>query len=594
MLTAEQIADKIREPVSKNALTDGISIQNRHKLHITGENYSKSLKFVKGFESRDDYDIRKQLTSPATVQLCAIILDNLNRWATNQGTVKTITFSRDEQEVAFKEVLAQVWRGKSLENFINTFYKEAIYQEMMGFLVVTKPLLITGSEGEGEKKSSSGVKIREGIEMPYDGGTLDPYIIFFNAESVHDFNGIGDNIEYLILDYGKHKEENVEYETYRVIDDKQDTIVVWNGEKIISTNESLHGVGWTPAIQMNNLVKYLVDDKVKTSPIDHVMPALDRYMQKDSDLIIQMVRHMYPKLASVTTPCKMCDGDGVYYDKETKIKCKDCNGTGKVIPFSREGIIGLPQYITEGQTPYPGSPASYITPDNESLKTAIDDLKDLSKDIMYSATGDKNLIVEGLDTATENLINYKGLEDRIAEIISMVESREEFLIETVAKMHGDFRDALKSVSVRYGRRLTLRGESEIMAEIKAAKDAGMPISHIEALQKELIYTRYKNNPVELGRQLILCDLEPFNGYTVKETLDFKAYADADDLKVKFNFNKLVDQFEAAHGPITLYKESTEWKKRIEEIYKILRNEVLSISGDSIEDAGQELPGVDAD
>ena len=70
--------------------------------------------------------------------------------------------------------------------------------------------------------------------------------------------------------------------------------------------------------------------------------------------------------------------------------------------------MGIPQYLGEGHTAYPGSPASYITPDNESLKTAIDDLTKLGLDILYSATGDKNLIVEGLETATENLINFKG------------------------------------------------------------------------------------------------------------------------------------------------------------------------------------------
>ena len=583
MLTVDQTVEKIREPAGRAFLQAGISIQNKHKIHVTGDGYEDKLKQLVGFESKGDYDVRKQLTSPATVQLCAIILDNLNRWATNQGTVKTIKFKQDAQEVKFRDVLSQVWRGKSLENFINTFYKEAIYQEMMGFLVITKPILITGTEG-----GVSGIKIREGIEMPYNGDALDPYIIFINAESVLDFNSVGDHLEYLIIDLGDYEQDKKTYHTYRVLDDKQDTIIVWDGEKIINSRESLHGVGYTPAIQVSNISKHLTDDKVKTSPIDHVIPALDRYMQKDSDLIIQMVRHMYPKLASVTTLCKQCSGEGYYYDKETKIKCKDCNGTGKVIPISREGVIGMPQYIDEGKTPYPGSPASYITPDNASLQIAIDDLKELGKDILYSATGDKNLIVEGLETATENMINFKGLEDRIAEIIKMVESREEFIISTVAKMHIDFKNALEDVSVRYGRRLTLRGENEIMSEIKSAKDAGMPISHIEALQRELIYTRYKNNPTELERQLILSDLEPFNGYTVKEILDFKEFTDPMDINLKFNFNKLIDWFESTKGLLTQYEGGTEWSKRIENIYKILKDEVLRISGESGPDRGQIL------
>jgi hypothetical protein len=454
---------------------------------------------------------------------------------------------------------------------------------MMGFLLVTKPQI----------KDDKTV-IREGMEMPWDGDDLDPYIVFFNAESIHDFNSIGDNLEYLIINYGEYSEDDKKYEMYRVLDDVQDTIIVMHNEKVVDTKTIEHGVGYTPAIQVSNIAKHLVDDKVKTSPIDHVLPALDRYMNKDSDLIIQMVRHMYPKLASVTTECKMCSGDGYYYDDETKKKCKDCNGTGKTIPITRDGVLGLPQYIDEGKTPYPGSPATYIVPDNDSLRIALEDLDVLGKQILYSGTGYKSLVIEGVDTATENLINHKGLEDRIAEIVNMVERTEEFLIQTCAKMHGKFKNGFDNVSVRYGRRLSVRGENEILEEIQNARDAGMPISHIESLQKELIYTRYKNNPVELERHILLADVEPLNTYTVGDISDIEAYVDNVDMTIKVNYNSLIDWFEATHGPVNKYNEGMDYKKRVESIYNILRDEVLRIAREAGQDGGQNVQVSDAD
>jgi len=577
MLTQEQIIEKIKNPVAGDELAAGIRIQNDHKLLITGENYESELRQLVGFESKGDYNIRKQLTGPGTVQLCALILDNLNRWVTNQGTVKITHFKQQEQSEAFKKVLGQVWKGKSMNEFISSFYKDALYQEMNGFLVVTKPSIV------------GGVQIREGVESPYNGDSLNPYIIFIALEDVVDYNGTGDALEYLIINEGEY--DGVKY--YRVIDDTQDTIVQRKKEDFTIRDDDVkyHEVGHTPAIQVSSIPKSLRVDKVKTSPIDHVIPHLKRYMQKDSDLIIQMVRHMYPKLASVTTQCKMCDGMGHWFDDDTKIKCKDCNGTGKVIPVSRDGIIGMPQYIDEGKTPYPGSPASYITPDNASLQIAIEDLKDLAKDIMYSATGDKNLIAETLNTATENLINFKGLEDRISEIVAIVESRESFLVETVAKMHNDFRNAFKEVTIRYGRRMVLRGENEIMEEIESAKDAGMPFSHIDALQKELIYARYKNNPQELKRQRLLADVEPLSGYTVEEVGDIASYVPEDDLRIKYNFKRLVDLFEEKRGEIHLWREGQEWSKRVQSIYnelKKLSDEVLFVARDTEGVAGGDL------
>ena len=574
MLTIEQIEDKIKNPVSGLDLEAGVRIQNAHKVHITGEGFKSPR--LKGFESKDDYDIRIQLTKPATVQLCALILDNLNRWVTNQGTVKIVKFKQDQSE-EFKKVLDQIWRGRSLEEFIRTFYKEAIYQEMEGFLVVTKPVI------------DGGMMIREGVEQKYEGGALNPYMIFIAAEDVHDFNAIGDNLEYLLI---KIESKEDKYEYYRLLDDAQDTIVKYDkaNKKVASIDETMHGVEWTPAIQISSMAKHLRNDKIKTSPIDHVLSALSRYAQKDSDLIMQMVRHMYPKLASVVTDCTHCEGQGYTYDVETKVMCSRCGGSGKTVPITRDGVLGIPQFISEGQTPYPGSPASYLTPDNASLQIAIDDLKDLAKDIMYSATGDKNIIAESLNTATENLINFKGLEDRIAEIVEMVEAREEFIIETVAKMHIDYAGGFEGVSVRYGRRLSIRGENEIMKEIVDAKNAGMPSSHIEALQSELIYSKYKNNKTELERQQLLADLEPLNGYSVSDIKDIKEFVDAVDLRLKYNYNTIVDWFESVHGLIQDFHAEQEWSKRVEAIRQIfLTHEVLHIEGGSADDGGATVP-----
>lgn len=585
MLTAQQIEERIKEPRVGGNLARGISIQNEHKIHITGEGYETKLNQLVGFESKGDYNIRRQLSKPSTIQLMTLILDNLNRWLSTQGTVKKVDFKQQEQGKKFSEVLDQVWRGGSMEDFIRDFYKDAIYQESNGFLVVTKPKIQEGR-----------TLLREDVEIPYDGvSALMPYIIFVAAEDVHDFNAMGDQLEYLIFKVGDYKD--VKY--YRVLDDTQDTMVQVEGDKIFirDTDITTHGLDYTPAIQISSILANLRNDKVRTSPIGHVIPALDRYLQKDSDLIIQMVRHMYPKLASVTTACKTCDGDGHYYDDKTKVTCKDCGGTGKVIPISRDGIIGMPQYIDEGKTPYPGSPASYITPDNASLQTAIDDLKDLAQDILYSATGDKNIIAESLNTATENLINFKGLEDRISDIVTMVETREKFLVETIALMHNDFKNGFQGVNIRYGRRLVLRGESDILNEITASKEAAMPTSHIESLQMELIYSRYKNNPEELERQKLLADVEPLSGYTPDEIITLREFIPEDEIRIKFNFNRLVDLFEEQFGQIHLYSAEMDWDRRVQVIYteiKRLSDEIFSVSGGGDDDRGRSVADTQGD
>ena len=127
--------------------------------------------------------------------------------------------------------------------------------------------------------------------------------------------------------------------------------------------------------------------------------------------------------------------------------------------------------------------------EQQYLKLGIEDLKQQREDIIYSATGDKNLIAESLNTATENTINNRSLEDRIREITSMVEQFEVFLKTAIKDLHKTFTSSKDfSVTVKYGSRISTRGELELMKEIIDAKAAGLPMSYVQGLHKDLIYT----------------------------------------------------------------------------------------------------------
>ena len=140
-LTEATIRQIMKEPRNGPAIVTGNSLQKDHKLHITGEGFESAVRQVEGWESAKDYNIKKQVAKPATIQITSTILDNLNRWTTAQGTVKKIDFKDTEKNNHFKDVLDGVWNGDSFEKFITTFYKESIYTEFNGFVVVTNRAL---------------------------------------------------------------------------------------------------------------------------------------------------------------------------------------------------------------------------------------------------------------------------------------------------------------------------------------------------------------------------------------------------------------------------------------------------------------------
>lgn len=535
----------MKKPLNGDAIARGVILQNQHKIHITGEGSESLIHQIKGWENSNDFNVRKQIAKPSTINITSIILDNLNRWTTSQGTVKKVSFEDEQKNKRFDEVLKTVWHGKSFEDYINSFHKEAIFIEFNGFILVTKPKII---ENQIEK---------EGLLIPKPTGNLSPYMIFISASDVHDFYLTGDKVEYLIIKTSK--------DSYRLIDDQKDMIFDYDKGKsqILEPQSIPNELGYVPARKISNINEKLLNNQVKTSPIHHVLPSLDRYFSMDADLRMQFIKHLYPKLAIVTKECVECLGTGTIYDKDTKIPCKTCDGSGKVIPLSRDGVIGLPQYLEQSQTAFPGAPATYITPDVDSLKTGLDDLKALKEEIIYSATGDKNLIAESLNTATENTINSRSLEDRIADISIGVEEFEIFIKQAIKDMHKDFASAPASITVKYGRRITSKSESDLMTELKSAIENNMPTSFILGLQRDIVYSKYKNNRDELERQLILVDLEPLAGYTMDQIDKFQSLIDPNDLRLKINFDSLLDTFEANIDiPIQYYKPELDYKKRI--------------------------------
>ena len=571
IVSTEQLIELMKKPRNGEAISSGVRLQNKHKVHVTGEGYKKLVSKVEGYEGSRDLNVRMQVSKPATIDIASIILDNLNRWVSAQGTVKKIAFKDDEQRTEdFKNVLNKVWRGESLEHFISTFYKNAIYTEFNGFIVVTKPKIVTTEQGTFIEK--------DGVLEPKPDGNLNPYLIFVAAEDTYDFHMTGSRVEYLILKY--------DVDTYRLLDDEKDVVFTFDKNKNSFTNwqELPNEIGYTPAKKISNIDKNLVSSQVKTSPIDHIVPALDRYFSSDSDLRMQFIKHNYPKLAIVSKECNECNGTGKSYKDETEIKCGTCDGSGVVIPISRDGVIALPQYLNQGDTAYPGTPASYITPDTDSLRLGIEDLDRQKTHIVYSGTGDKNLIGESLNTATENMINSKSLEDRIREITMMVEGFEEFVVKTIKKMHKSFQNASDFVvSIRYGKRIGTKSEGELITEIQESKKAGMPISYINSLNKDIIYAKYKNNTEELHRQLVLSDIEPLSGFTVAEINDIKDNLDPQDMYLKLNFDSIISELELT-DPITYtygggaYAESLRGIK--EKVYEILQERIRARSGDS--------------
>ena len=581
-LEQDQIFGFCEDPANEDCIKLGRDLQDSHKMHITGLGYKEYLTQIEGYEDGDDKQIRDQLSQPATVDIMKTVIDELTRWKNTQGTNKKYHLDK-EKENDFNDMLEKVWKDSSLDDFINAFFDKALFTEFNGFTVVTKP------------KIENGKALKEDIEIPYDGSDLDPYLIFVAIEDVRDFRVNGDKVEYLIWKTDEITDEsgNRIADILRAIDDSMDRVIRWDdgkkdGEQCELISEIENELEYVPAVQVSNFKHEIKKDEVKDSPVSHLIPMLNRYLSKDSFHTITEVKHAFPKLAAVGLQCKECDGTGVKVDKNTgkQVKCSVCNGKGWRSPFKHGSFMALADKVEEGHVFPPGFPATYITPDNDSVRYGSETLDKLKERILFAGTGNKAIVSEEIArTATESVINHKSLEDRIGEIIDNIEMVETFLTDTIAGMHNSFKGSYQGCTVKYGRKLNLRDENTVLTEIKDSKAAGMPESHIENLQKELIASRYKNSPEMLDRYLLLADIEPLCGYTAKEVLEMRDYLDPKILGLKINFNERIDQFEQEQGTVTEFQPDQDHDKRVIEI----RTKLLEY-GDDFSAGGSVEPG----
>ena len=540
---------------NKAVVSSCVSTQNEVKKHVDGTGYETIIKQVQGRETDNQAKIRRQMSKPATIPLTKIIIDELNRWTNAQGTEKAYHFKQKEKEKEFvDEVLSKVWHGKSINDFVNTDLKESLDTEFNGFYVVTKGnRVIIGEET---------FEYRDGIEVGVDkNDPYLPYIIFVSIDDTLDFLKNGDKIEYIAYKYGNRVEETDGgkekiIEQYRFIDDTYSRIIEKDGNTwtVVNTGDFApipNELGYVPAVQISNTKKNVSIDGVMRSQLTFLVPMLDRFLEKDSELIQSETLHAFPKHWMTGIKCPECGGDKYvvndpkksYYTSDLEIgehmTCPVCTGEGSIVIKDSTQVAKVPQVLPEGYRAYSTNVGGYIVPPIDSLEYLSKSRKDLADEIIYAGTSNKNIVSNKFKTATENNQNLKTLEDKIDDRLRNIEMVEIFLTDAIAKMHDRFKGSYKGCTIKYSRRLFYKTETEILTDIETAKRSGMPMSYIKQMQIELYRSKYVHAPIELELAIKLTNVENFVGFTYKEIQD-NPYISDDDKKYKFYFNDAVE------------------------------------------------------
>lgn len=572
--TNEQIINILKNPKSEGEKSSALVSQRHHRLHVLGEGYKEWWlgNEAKGFESKETHARKKQICNPTTPRIFEQLQKQFTKIFRAKGDVFEYHFidSSKDKVKDFKERLKTVSHGLSIDELMMVIWNKAMWEEFNGFF---------GIELEKE----------ENLKTP---NVPEVDICFYPLKDIYDVDIRGKEIKYIVICTNVVK-EGKPTEAYRFIDSEQDIIYIKvDGNFQVNTLIGAGGVdvpdsyvnpfGAVPFAQISNYRANVYSDFKKNSPISKVIPDADTYLSVSDDHQVSVKRHQHPLFFCYPVTCPTCSGqktmrvaDPVNDNQFQDVDCNYCKASGQVSYLKGDILQGISLPISEKQEqdgiPAAQSPAGYVVNDHESIREQRIELADAERFIEKGVLGVEGILTTNKSvqqTATETELDLQPLIDTLNSYSANAESVRQRLTDLIGKYlyPTEYIDSY----IHYGRKYFLKSEERVIQEYSDAKAGGANESFLKELLEELYYVRFENNPSALRRSLMLLDIEPMpTRNSMEELILVKEFCDVLTLKIKVNFNDLVERFEREIMPITMFKPELEYNKRISEILKQL-------------------------
>jgi len=247
------------------------------------------------------------------------------------------------------------------------------------------------------------------------------------------------------------------------------------------------------------------------SVFHNVLSYLEKTLKIDSELDLSTAMVAFPQRFAYVSPCKNpgCNkgellGGGI---------CDVCKGTGEQ-PFHRGTMdivtLTLPKEAAdiidlERMLVYKSPPIDLLT----FQKEYVEYLKQSVHAMMFNA--DLFTRAEVSVTATEKILETDNMNDTLYPFARHYSNVWEFTVKDIAT----FTDLGSGLILqhKFPNDFKMKGLSELMTELKMAKDAGASTSTISAIEDDINEILYSDRPDELKEMRIKNEINPFRGYS---------------------------------------------------------------------------------
>ena len=390
----------------------------------------------------------------------------------------------------------------SVENFVKFIISQRKAVDANG-IVVIKPhtLFVKDGENEGELIIDPD-RLNEPVPVYYASKRI---VCEKNGEYVMVMLDDKSLVEYA----GGKEKSGYKFEFY---DDENIWIIEQVGKKIdyAFTITLFFNHEWKrlPAIKLMGIPQIVDNTIIWQSPFLYVTDILDLITLNHSNLQMSINTCVYPYRVMIGDVCEWKDGegnvccDGLITTKENKnYQCPGCKGAGLKSRISPLGTMLLKPKtrLEDGDSTFSQKPLEYISPQVTTLeflenKIAKDEEK--ARKILHLQTS--NSVVKGSEnlTATGMSLDVKAMYAFVKTISDQTFHIWEFISEAIGFMR--YGEDFKKPKFTYPTTFDFVTESDIIAQLKAAVDGGLPPFVIYSIIYRYLQTLYFNDATTAG------------------------------------------------------------------------------------------------
>ena len=389
----------------------------------------------------------------------------------------------------------QIKNYGSIENFVKFIVSQRKAVDANGVIAIKPHELFTKQNGEDIIIDPD--RLTEPVPVYYASKKIaaweqDEYaLIILDEKVLVDFGGVQKKIGY-------------KFEFY----DNQNIWIIEQVGKFIeykftATLYYAHDWGKVPAMKLMGVPQVTEKEIIWQSPFLYVTDILDLVTLNHSNLQMSINTCVYPYRVMIGDVCEWkdrdgnicCDGKITNADNITK-DCPGCNGAGLKSRISPMGTMLLKpkSRLEDGDSTFTQKPLEYVSPDITTLsflenKIAKDEEK--ARKILHLQTS--NSIIKGSEnlTATGMTLDMKAMYAFVKTISDQTFYIWEFISDAIGWMR--YGTDFKKPKFTYPTTFDFVTESDIIAQLKAAVEGGLPPFVIHSIIYKYLQTLYFND-----------------------------------------------------------------------------------------------------